>query len=314
MKKIVWFLLFLSRALYAFEDAELARLWSLIPDITHPTLEDYRNIEHYLSQGKRPYLEQLTDLDRLIRIRHLRLVGQGGQMPLFEVHSLNLQKNSARRCVLLYASYNGIYPQKAYRALEDLRRCGYSGHVLLRIGGFPNLDHGGLKICHVPYAFKVAFFKEAQRLGYKEVLWLDTAMHPLTDLEEIFSIIEQKGHFFTEVGFLSDNRNTHLPAAAASLQVTTDLYSIIPHLSSSVMGFNMEHPKSVRLIDDWLEAAERVYPFITCWPEELSVSIIAWRMNLKPHTWFGNCVCGAHELGMPVVQKRPLQFYIDPIR
>lgn len=314
MKGIFCVLLFFSHSLFAFEDVELAKLWSSIADIANPTLEDYKNIETYLKEGDRPYLKPLVDLDRLVRIRNFQLVGIHGAMPIFEKHSINIDEKSKDRCILLFASRNGIYPDKARRALNDLRKCGYSGHVLLRIGGFPNLSGGGLKLCHVPYAFKVAFLKEAQNLGYAQVLWIDTAMHPLTNLEKIFSVIEERGYFFTNVGFLSDNRNTHLSSAAACLDVSTDLYEIIPHLSSSMMGFNMKNPKSVELIDEWLAAAENVYPFITCWPEELSLSIIAWRHNLKPFTWFGNCVCGAHELEIPIVQMRPLQFYIDPIR
>lgn len=314
MNLILCFLLFISSSLYAFEDPELSKLWASIRDITHPTLEDYKNIENYLQKDERPYLQPLANLDRLVRIRNFQMIGPNQEMPIFETHYLNCDEKSKNRCILLFASSNGIYPDKARRALADLRNCGFSGHVLLRIGGFPNLPNGGLKICHVPYAFKVAFLKEAQLLGYKEVLWIDTAMHPLTNLKQIFGIIKERGHFFTYVGSLSDNRTTHLPDAAAALQITTDFYSTIPHISSSVMGFNMENPRSLQLIDEWLQAAADLYPFMTCWPEELSFSIIAWRLDLKPFTWFGNCVCGQHELEMPIVQKRPLQFYLDAIR
>lgn len=314
IKKICLSLLLITHLVYSFEDAELSEMWSQISDISNPTLEEYKLIETYLRDGKRPYLEPLAFHDRFIRIRNLQLLGSNNEFPIFEKHSFNINEQSKKRCIVLFATGNGLYPHKARNILHELQRCGYSGHVLLRIGGFPNLEDGGLKICHVPYAFKVAFLKEAKRLGYDEILWLDTALHPLTNLESIFSIIKEKGYFFTSVGQLSDNMKTHLPEAAASLGIDTTLYDRIPHLSSSMIGLNMKHNKAAILLENWYTEAHNVYPFITCWPEELSFSVIAWRLQLKPHSWFGNCVCGKHELDMPIVRQRPLQFYIDAER
>lgn len=314
IKKICLCLFIIFQPLYCFQDNELLELWSSIADMANPTIEEYKIIEQYLREGKRTYLEPLAYHDRFIRIRNLQLLGANNEMPIFEKHSFNINEKSKNRCIVLFASYNGIYPNKARRLLAELEKIGYSGHVLLRIGGFPNLENGGLKICHIPYAFKIAFLLEAQRLGYGEVLWLDTAMHPLTNLEMIFSAIKEKGYFFTNVGFLSDNMSTHLPAAAASLGITTDYYHRIPHISSSVIGVNMQNSKAVQLLENWSAETENVYPYITCWPEELSLSVIAWRLQCKPYFWFGNCVCGEHELQMPIVRQRPLQLYIDPIR
>lgn len=314
IKRFCLFLLLVVQSLFSFHDEELEKLWSSITDINHPTVEEYQAIEQYLREGERPYLAPFGDHDRVQRIRGLQLIGPNNELPLFEQHSLNVTQETEGRCILIYASYNGIYPDKARNLLTELGTCGYSGHVLIRIGGFPDLEQGGLKLCHVPYAFKVAFLKEAQRLGYKEVLWLDTALHPLTDLELIFKTIKEKGYFFTNVGLLSDNRSTHLSSAAQELGIAAEQYHSIPHISSSIIGLNLLNGRAVRLLKSWHEAAEKVYPFITCWPEELSLSIIAWRLQCKPYGWFGNNVCAAHELNMPDVRQRPLQFYIDPIR
>jgi len=81
-----------------------------------------------------------------------------------------------------------------------------------------------------------------------------------------------------------------------------------------MIGLNMKHPKAVQLLENWFVEAENVYPFITCWPEELSLSVIAWRLGCQPYGWFGNTVCGEHELHMPQVRMRPLEFYIDARR
>lgn len=314
IKNFSLLLMIFFHSLYAFQDNELTELWSSIVDISNPTLEEYVKIEDYLKNGERPYLEPLVNHNRIASIRNIKLISANNHFPVFEKHSFNIDEKSKNRCIVLFSTYNGIYPDKARRLLGDLEKCGYRGHVLVRIGGFPNLENAGLKLCHIPYAFKVAFLCEAQRLGFEEVLWLDTAMHPLTNLEIIFDAIKEKGYFFTYVGFLSDNMSTHLPEAAATLGITTDMYDRIPHLSSSMLGLNMKNSKAISLLEGWLAETENVYPCITCWPEELSLSVIAWRLQCRPYSWFGNCVCGEHELNMPIVRQKPLQFYIDALR
>lgn len=290
------------------------QLWRSIEDLTNPTIGEYKSIEHYLKEGDRAYLKPLASHNRYAFIRNLQLIGDNDEMPILERHNINNDAKSKNKCIVLFSSYNGIYPEKARNLLSELEQCGYRGHVLLRIGGFPNVANGGLKICHVPYAFKVAALLEAQQLGYEEILWLDLAMHPLTNLETIFNAIHKKGFFFTTVGFLSDNRETHLLEAATALGITANHYTHIPHISSSMIGLNMKNPRAVQLLNNWLSETENVYPCITCWPEELSLSVVAWRLRCRPYGWFGHCVCGEHELSIPHVRLRPLQFYIDARR
>lgn len=323
IKLCISFLVFCS-VLYSFDAGELERLWSSLSDINHPKLEDYQMIEDWLSH--RPsYQTILPDtvfatpafrgacLKRLNSTLNLKLVGPNGEMPIFEKYSFNIDENSKDRCILLYSSYNGIYPEKARKILHELELSGYSGHVLLRIGGFPNTPNGGLKICHVPYAFKVAFLCEARSLGYKEVLWLDTAIHPLTDLTTVFAEIKQKGYFFTSIGSLQDNCPSHFYTAAKSLNILTEFYDQIPHISSSVIGLNMENSQAIQFLEGWLKETKRFYPNITCFPEELSLAVVAWRVKCRPMTWFGNIVCLEHEVGH--LENRPtIQFYLDGLR
>lgn len=310
---------FIATKLFAsFYDEELEQLWSQIEDINHPTLEEYQLIDRYLSMGARPYLDLLRKADppcpeRLKRILDLKLIGPENEMPLFETHAIHVNEFTKKRCIVLYGSYNGIHPEKAKNLLFEIKNCGYSGHVLLRIGGFPNAPFGGLKICHVPYAFKVAFLQEAKWLGYRQVLWIDLALHPISDFEEVFSEIEEKGCCFTYVGTLQDNVSTHLPKAAKALGITLDLYDQIPHLSSSIIGLNLENGHALRLLETWYKATESVYPSLTWWPEELSLSVAAWRSGCMPFTWFGNLVCTESEQSQ--LEERPtVQFYLDSVR
>jgi hypothetical protein len=315
--KRYFFLLGLSFTLFAtFQDAELESVWASIANIDHPTLAEYQLLDQYLSTGARPYLDGLRHSDyvelyrgRLNSILNFRLVGPANQLPLYEKY----QFGSSERCIVLFGSSNGIYPKKARRLLREIENSGYNGHVLLRIGGFPNTESGGLKICHVPYAFKVAFLQEARELGYKKVLWMDLAIHPLGDFETIFRAIESKGYFFTDIGTLRDNFHSHLSQAALAVDITPDLYQQIPHISSSMIGLNMEDSRAVALLKTWYLQTERVYPNITWWPEELNLSVAAWRLGCTPYTQFGKLVCGESEQFQ--LENRPeVEFYLDGLR
>ena len=318
MIKYVVFCLFVVFYVFAYQDDELIHLWSQISDINHPTLEDYQRIDRYLTTGARPYLDRLRyavpfDRTRMGRIMALQLIGDSQVMPTIKQYDINVTEGTNGRYILLYASNNGLYPEKARKVLQELKDVGYSGHVLLRLGGFPNVSFGGLKICHVPYAFKVAFLKEAQHLGCREVLWLDVALHPITDLNAIFEKIRERGYFFTYVGSLQDNNTTHLPLAAEAVGISCDLYPQIPHISSAILGFNMQNINAVQLLDAWYGVTEEVYPNMTWWPEELSLSVAAWYIGCRPLDWLGAVLCEEDELAH--LEHRPtVQLYLDKLR
>ncbi len=315
------FSVFLCAAVHllaAYSDDELECLWASIKNIHSPTLEEYRLIDQYLATGRRPYFQRLYeashfDPSRMERILNFRLIGDSDALPVCKTYDFNVTDKTDKRCIVLYGSSNNTYRKKALRLLEEIESSGYSGHVLVRLGGFPNTQFGGLKICHVPYAFKVAFIEEARLLGYKQILWLDLAIHPLGGFEEVFLSIQENGHFFTNVGSLQDNYPTHLLKAAETLQITESLYPHIPHLSSSMIGINVENKQAFELLKMWYAETANVYPCMTWWPEELSLSVAAWRMGRKPLTWFGNVVCCQGE--MYQLENRPsVQFYLDSSR
>lgn len=304
----------------AYIDPELEALWSSIDDLASPTQEEYLRIESYLQYGQRPYLEGFRIslqknsgyLPRYNSITHLKLLGPNGELPLFEKH-FGAEGNTQERCVLLFSTCNSIYPGKARKLIEELRTEGYEGPILLRIGGYPNLPFGGIKLCPIPYAFKAAFLREAQLLGYKKALWLDLAIHPLCDLGSVFSEIERTGHFFLNVGTLSDNAPAFLPEGLSACSVSEEDCRQIPHLSSSMIGLNFERPQDVHLLEEWLALAEEFFPNVSWFPEELAFSVAAYRQFCAPYAWFGALVCSENEL--PDLENRPtVQFYLDSRR
>lgn len=317
-----FFCLIFSSFLYSLSD--VTEIVPPIQDINNPTPEEYRRIEAWLASQKpydylipetaftNPTIQQ-SCLVKLNRFRSLKLVGPNQEMPVFEKYVVNTEENAKDRCIIIYCSYNGIYPEKARRLVSELFLSGYHGHILLRIGGYPNTSHGGLKLCHIPYAFKVAFFREAMLLGYKAVLWLDTAMHPLTNLDYIFDKIQEHGYFFIYPCSLQDNLPFHLTSAAEALGVTPAMYEHIPHIATGVLGFNMENKKALQVLDGWEKETLRWYPCLTCFPEELSLSVLAWRLECRPLAWFWNILCLDRDPVDPLSWPT-IQLYLDSIR
>ncbi len=291
---------------------EVEQLWESLEDLYHPTLGDYKKIDAYLKT--RTFYPSLRNSYREKQILRFQLLGPEDTLPILEKHAINVTDKTQDRCILIYASQNGLYPEKARNLLIDLKEKGYSGHVLLQIGGFPNTEYGGIKLCHIPYAFKVAFFDYAKRLGYKEVLWMDTSLHLLSNLEVVFSEIEKRGYFFSFPGSLSDNGPSHWEEAALPMGVTYEMYPQIPHIWSGLFGFNMGNPDALQAIDEWLRETKKVVTSISGFPEELSLSIVAWRLGLNPVFRTDTIVCNESELHFLLAQKPTLQVYIDPRR
>ena len=110
-----------------------------------------------------------------------------------------------------------------------------------------------LALSHVPYAFKASFFKEAERLGFKRILWLDTAVVPIAPLSDIFAMIKEKGYFVMG--------NTHNigpymnPQSAAFFGLTLVQTHKIPSCSAGLFGLDLTQKKSKTLLDCWYRAA-----------------------------------------------------------
>lgn len=290
--------IFLLVTLYAYEgEEEVEEMFSKIIDISNPTFDEYLMIQNFLRYGKRPYLGILDGFDAtnhkelLKGHRYLKLVGDNNEMPLFEIYHVGACPYNGR-CIVLYSSYNIPYPDKARKLIDELQQAGYQGDILLRIGGYPNMREEGIKLCHIPYSWKVAMIKEAQLLGYDSVMWLDTSMHPLTNLSTIFSIIEDEGHFFitgVTLGFEYNQMHCcHEKKALTALRVTDEELNAIPHIWSCVLGFSTKNTQAVKTLNDWLEETKKVESSITPYPEEPTLSVCAWKNNLKtkPCDWF----------------------------
>jgi len=259
-------------------DKKTPPIYAQIEDLLHPTLHDYRFIQDYLNFGKREKIGLLEDMTT--RMRALKLIGEKpNEYPRSGKLSVNCEPNEKENCILIYSTFNDRYPQGLERLVECIQNSDYQGHILYRLGGWPNTEAGSLVLSHVPYAFKISFFKEAQRLGFKRVLWLDAAVVPVASLNKIFKMIETKGCFVMsngrEVGPYTN------PEALAFFGLNHSSTYQIPSCSAGLFGVDFTQPIGRKIIDWWSRAALDKDAFYSTRSDQNALSIILHQLGIS---------------------------------
>ncbi len=252
-----------------------------IEDIRHPTLHDYHFLQNYLSYGRRPNLDRLEDMYSAMRA--IRFIGDTPEeFPRKGMFAVNCDENDRENCILVYATFNRNYPMGLQRLITLLRNSNYKGHILFRLGGWPNVENGSLILSHVPYAFKVCFFKEAQSLGFKRALWLDTAVVPLVSMNAIFDKIENKGYFIMGcdqiIGRFCNS------TAAAYFGMTHEQTYDIQSCSAGLFGVDFTQRMGTTLLDSWYRAAHDPDAFFSSRSDQNALSMILYQNNIDEYT------------------------------
>lgn len=248
-----------------------ASIYRQIKDIAHPTPSDYRFIQNYLKNGKRDNLKRLGNMEA--GLRNVKLIGSTPEeTPISGSVHVNCDINDRENCIILYCTFNKNFPRGLKRLLKHIIDSDYKGHVLYRLGGWPDEGGGSIVLSHVPYAFKPSFFKEAQKLGFKRVLWLDAAVVPVASLNEVFAMIEDKGYFVMG--------NSHMigpymnPQAAAYFGLTLSQTQRIPSCSAGLFGLDLTKPKGRALLDLWYRAAFDKDAFFSARSDQNALSML----------------------------------------
>lgn len=296
-------------------DEELNLLWGSIENINAPTYEDYQNIESYLMYGRRPYLDILFDHgvstgllkeELIIRwetwwnrlLQQLCFATSEDRSPGLNRVVLGVGEENRENCIVLYASCNKdtfdnqiTYGKRLLQICEELKRVGYRGHVLYRIGSYPALEWGGIQFAHIPYSFKLLSLIEASYLGYRNVLWIDCATHPLNNLSKIFSKIRNKGLFFLHNGsnVKYDYDFKIIPKKTVdSWGVSISDLENIPHIWAGVIGVSFEHSLGHAFINEWYKLTTQLLPALSLYPEESLISVANYKIQSKAYETASN--------------------------
>lgn len=251
-----------------------------IQDWHHPTVEDYRALQFYLDHAGRKELKFTNTLDsrwRERRLRSFKIVGD--RDPEFHILHLNSASNDVENCIVTYISCNEEYVRFLDRLIAGLQRVGFKGHLIYRIGGWPNTEEGSLEFFDVPYAFKIFSILEAKRLGYKNCLWLDSIFIPQRGLDDIFDHIEKKGVFFMAYPRFS-TRGLIQEFATQAFGVSLSEFLKMTFVQSSCIGFNFTNETALNLLDQWFELTKHRVGFLSHIPELAPLMMLINRFNL----------------------------------
>lgn len=297
---------FISEIEPAYVDEELENLWASFSDIYAPNYKDFLKLEHYLKEGRRPYFDSVFEhglkaelTKTIVRSKtfwrrlhqNIKLVKSPEEPPFQKKITFGgASSDDLSRCIVLYATFNSDpqhqipYSERLIHIIQDLEIIGFKGHVLIRVGGYPLVEKGGIKLANIPYAFKILSLIEASLLGYENVLWLDCAAHPTNNLEKVFECITRNGFYLLGNGINLDydyNFGILPDKAILSCGLTpTDLASI-PHIIATVIGVSFKNRAQHAFIQEWYRLTALVEPAMTLYPEEFLISVAAWRTGKK---------------------------------
>lgn len=221
-------------------------------------------------------------------MRGFRIIGEN-QLPLICQRDVNVPDGTLENCVICYASFNERYPRGCIRLFFALLLSDFRGHIDCRVGGWPDLEGGGLALAGVPFAFKACFFKEMEKKGYKRVLWLDASILPVVSVNKIFDIISEKGVFV--------QKNSHLldppfmtPELAADFGLDFEEACQLLSCSAAILGVDLTNERAARLVDTWHAYACHPTAFYSSRSDQTALSILLYRFGFTD--WLPGSILG----------------------
>ena len=258
----------------------------------HPTSQDYEILQNYLSFAYRPELQYLNypgTTWREERIRNFKLIDMNGS-PKFGVLHLNGSPSNKENCIVTYVSCDERYESHLDKLIHQLKSIGFDGHVIFRVGGWPNTEEGSLQFFDVPYAFKVYSILEAKRLGYKNCLWIDSCHLPLKKLDPIFKHIDEHGVFlFIQADPLTLTATVDVTgyiqefAARALANISVLEFCRLPVATSAVVGLDVTSDRGLKILYAWQEMIESKLGCLSFIPEMAPLFVLVDRFKLIPY-------------------------------
>jgi len=249
-----------------------------LSSLTQPTIADLHKVQAYLTYGERSVIRYLQDYQP--NARNIKIIGTTPEeQPQYGDIVVNCDASERENCLIVYSTFNKNYPRGLKRLVNYVKNSDFRGHILYRIGGWPNIAGGSLALAHVPYAFKVSFFKEAQAMGFKRALWLDTAILPVVSLNTIFDMIQETGYFCMGN---SHNIGPYMTSPAIrAFGITMEEANRIPSCSAGITGVDFTQDIGREIVDRWYAAAQNKVAFFSPRSDQNALSIILYSLGVK---------------------------------
>jgi hypothetical protein len=198
--------------------------------------------------------------------------------------------------------------QNIQKSLEEV---GYNGHLLLMNGGFPNPTGKEMKYAGVPYCFKIFLMLEAEKLGFKRVIWIDSGCFAVNNPMHLFDVLKERHTLFRH---LPDNR-----ISSVVLQKTADILDELTggdihrahFVVSIVMGLNLENPKIQQWIKEYYDMVENGWTFFSYYPEEIVFTALFQKPEYREfvHDAHENYMLQIHETYASMEHAKRVGYY-----
>lgn len=111
----------------------------------------------------------------------------------------------------------------------------------------------------IPYKFKAAAIARAMELGYDLVLWCDSPVHVIKDVNPVFDYLEDSGYcFFDNIGHTLGMWTND--KCLEYFGLSRDEAKGVQMIMACCMGFNFKHQEVRDLANEYYELADMLYP------------------------------------------------------
>ncbi len=263
----------------------------------HPLTEDFLKVEIFQARCAHGAKQTIIDVEKgLIPRWKLEKIGKGSD-----------------RCIVSYVPFAGDewgrtvnnYALYIETIVEALKATGFNGYFYYMIGGFPNPTGKEMQYAAVPNSAKIFMMLEAQRLGFKKVLWIDSSLMPLRSPSSFFVWIETRDYFLR--GWLAPTNASSfiLPSTRIILHSMTGVDVLnTPYIDTRIFGLKMDTPLAQKFIKDYYQMVELGTPFLSCFPEDFVLSAILGQPEFSSWKAFNMDVfLQTHEAFPPTQEK-----------
>ena len=184
-----------------------------------------------------------------------------------------------KRCVISLGVGKRTFSDCLLRLEESLRRVGFQGDYL---SWSDNLPGGCPEHFDVPFGFKSYCFLAAKKLGYEQILWIDSACVAIRSLDGIFKQIQDHGYILFNNNYGQTMGQWSSDEALAHNGIGREEALNIPEIPCSTLGLSMQSEQGLQFLAGWHQilsdgvTARGTSKKIETWDDYAS---IAWNRN-----------------------------------